>query len=309
MIIGDSILDEYVYCQSMERSGKEALVAYKYTSTDIHLGGIFAVANSIAGFVEKLILISCIGENHQDLINKSLKENIQKMLFVQNGAKTLTKTRYVDDYTGKKTFQIYNTNELKIAIKDEEKIINYLKDNLDKFDIIIVPDFGHGMISENLRKYLINCGKFLAVNCQLNGGNLGYNFITKYEKGDFVSLNDRELRLPFQEKTGDIKIPIKKLSERLNLNRINITLGKSGSIYYQDGEYFHTPSFTKEPKDTVGSGEAVFSITSLLSYKNVNPEIIPFLGNCIGALATKIIGNQRAVDPIELNKFVSYIMK
>ena len=165
------------------------------------------------------------------------------------------------------------------------------------------------MISENLRKYLINCGKFLAVNCQLNGGNLGYNFITKYEKGDFVSLNDRELRLPFQEKTGDIKIPIKKLSERLNLNRINITLGKSGSIYYQDGEYFHTPSFTKEPKDTVGSGEAVFSITSLLSYKNVNPEIIPFLGNCIGALATKIIGNQRAVDPIELNKFVSYIMK
>ena len=92
LIIGDSILDEYVYCQSMERSGKEALVAYKYTSTDIHLGGIFAVANSIAGFVEKLILISCIGENHQDLINKSLKENIQKMLFVQNGAKTLTKS-------------------------------------------------------------------------------------------------------------------------------------------------------------------------------------------------------------------------
>lgn len=309
LIIGDSVLDEYIYCNSMERSGKEALVAYKYANSEIHLGGVFAVANSIAGFVDKVNLISCIGDNNQELIENSLKENIERTLFVQDGSKTLTKTRYIEDYTGKKTFQIYNTDELKITPENEENIIRYLENNIDKFDIIIVPDFGHGMISNNLKKYLVNCSKFLAVNCQLNAGNLGYNFITKYEKADFVSINDRELRLPFQEKTADIKIPIKKLSEHLNLNRINVTLGKFGSIYYQDREYFYVPSFTKEPKDTVGSGDAVFSLTSLLSYKNIAPEIIPFLGNCIGALATRIIGNRKSVDPTELKKFVSYIMK
>jgi len=80
-------------------------------------------------------------------------------------------------------------------------------------------------------------------------------------------------------------------------------------MYYDNGNFFHSPSFTKEPIDTIGSGDAVFALSSMLAYKNVEPEILPFLGNCIGGLATRIIGNRRAVSPTELKKFVSYILK
>jgi bifunctional ADP-heptose synthase (sugar kinase/adenylyltransferase) len=165
------------------------------------------------------------------------------------------------------------------------------------------------MLTPKIIELLNNSNKFLAVNCQLNSGNLGYNFITKYPRANFVSINDRELRLPFQEKKGDIEIPIKKLNTQLSVDQINITLGKKGNIFYCKEEFFKSPSFTREPLDTIGSGDAVLSLTSLLAYKNIDPKLISFLGNSIGGLATRIMGNKRAVDPLELRRFISYILK
>ncbi len=309
LIIGDSILDEYVYVKTLGISGKEPMISYKFLNSEINLGGVFSVANNLAGFSENVSLISCIGNNTYEIIESSLDPSIERNLFVQKESKTIIKRKYLDNYRLNKIFSVYNVEELKINSETEEKILRYLEKNLSNFDMVMVSDFGHGIMTPAIINYLCKSDKFLSINCQLNAGNLGYNFITKYEKADFVSLNDREIRLPFQEKNSDVKIPIVKLSKYLNLNKINITLGKNGMIYYRDGNFSHSPSFITETLDTIGAGDAVFALTSMLAYKDVSPEILSFLGNCIGGIATRIMGNKTSVDPIELRKFVSYILK
>lgn len=309
LIIGDAILDEYVYCEVMDKTGKEGIVANKYLSSELQLGGVFAVANNVAEFTEHPTLITCVGKNHIDFINKKLNKNIEPFLIVQEDSKTIVKRRYLNNYSGRKDFEIYNANKLDISDESEKKIIDYINKNIHNFDLIIIPDYGHGIISKRLIDFLSNCRKFLAINCQLNGGNMGYNFITKYPKGDFISLNDKELRLPFQKREGDIKEAILQLSEKLHTDKINITLGKRGCIYYERGDFYYHPPFTKEPLDTVGSGDAVLSLTSLLTYKGIEPDLVPFLGNVIGAISTRIMGNQRSIDPTEVKKFVSYISR
>jgi len=308
LIMGDSILDEYIYCDSMERSGKEALVCYKFAEKEIHAGGVFAIANHLSGFLDNLTLITCAGNNHLELIESSLNKNIEKNIFIQD-SETLVKTRYLESYKGNKIFEVYNSNENVISKENEERIIKYLDENLERFDLVLIADFGHGMMSPKLIDYFCNSRKFLALNCQFNGGNLGFNFITKYRRADFVSLNEREMRLPLQEKSTNIEIPMAKLSNCLNLDKINLTRGKFGNTYYRRGEFISAPSFTKEPLDTIGSGDAVFALASLLAYKDVDSELFCFLANSIGALAVKIIGNRRAVDPEELRKFISYVLK
>ena len=309
LIIGDSILDEYVFCKQMEKSGKEPLISYKFVNSEIHLGGVFAVANHVAGFSENASVLTCIGADSYELIESSLDPSIERNIFVQNNSKTLIKRRYIDDYKLNKLFSVYNADELKISQETEEKILRFLERNLPRFDMIMISDFGHGMITEKILNHLCSSDKFLAVNCQLNAGNLGYNFITKYKRANFVSINEREIRLPFQERDSNIEVPLMKLSNQINLNKINITLGKKGMMYYINGSFFNSPCFTKEPLDTIGAGDAVFALTSLLAYKETEPEVLPFFGNCIGGLATRIIGNRRAVSPTELKKFVSYILK
>jgi len=309
LIIGDAVLDEYIYCKSMDKSGKEPIISYKFTNSELHAGGVFAIANHLSGFTKNSSILTCIGNNSYEFVENAIDSSVERNIFVQTNSKTVTKRRYLDDYKLNKLFSIYNTDELSINEATEEKILNYFDKNLSRFDIIMIMDYGQGIITPKIINYLCDSNKFLAINCQLNAGNLGYNFITKYSRADFVSMNNRELRLPFQEKTSEIEVPILKLNKKLNLNKINITLGKSGMIYYADGNFFKCPSFTKEPIDTIGSGDAVFALTSLLAYKNLHPEILPFLGNCIGGLATRIMGNRRSVSPAELKKFVSYILK
>ena len=274
LIVGDSILDEFVYCQSMERSGKEALISNKFLESEIHPGGVLAIANHLAGFSDNVHLLTCLGGNDHEIINNELNKKITKIVYHQQGMKTLVKTRFINKYKSSKMFLIYNTDELETSRENEENILQYLDKNKDSFDLIMISDFGHGMISKAMIDYLCNSNNYLALNCQLNGGNLGYNFITKYKRADFASLNDRELRLPFQEKSGDPKSPLKKLSDSMNIKKINVTLGKSGSVYYHNGNFYYAPSFTKDPVDTLGSGDAVFALTSLLSYKDVDPNLV-----------------------------------
>jgi bifunctional ADP-heptose synthase (sugar kinase/adenylyltransferase) len=138
---------------------------------------------------------------------------------------------------------------------------------------------------------------------------MGYNYITKYNRADYISLNEKEIRIPFQEKKSEINIPIQKLSKYFNINKINITLGKLGSVYYYYNNFYKCPAFTKDSIDTTGAGDKILSIGSLLAYKNVNPNIFLFLTNSVGAISVNIIGNRRSIDHIELKKFINYILK
>ena len=308
LIIGDTIIDEYIYSKNLDITSKDPIIAYQYLNSETFLGGVLATANHLAEFAGNVELVTCVGKEDYNYINENLNKKINRKIFTQD-SKTLTKRRYIEDYSKIKIFEIYNIDEFKISDENEQKILSYLKENLYKFDLIIINDFGHGLLSENLIDFFCKSNKFLAINCQLNAGNMGYNFITKYKRADFISLNEREIRLPFQNKTDDIQISITKLRDSLNLEKINITLGKAGSVYYKGNSRYLVPSFTKEPIDTMGAGDAVFSLTSLLAYRNVNSEIIPFLGNCVGAIAVRIIGNKKAISPIDLKKFVAYVLK
>jgi sugar/nucleoside kinase (ribokinase family) len=90
---------------------------------------------------------------------------------------------------------------------------------------------------------------------------------------------------------------------------MNITLGDKGSLFYSNEDQFFVPVFSERIIDTIGAGDAVLSITSLLAKNRTPPEVIPLIGNLVGALAVLIVGNKESIDPIKLFKFIEYTMK
>jgi sugar/nucleoside kinase (ribokinase family) len=78
--------------------------------------------------------------------------------------------------------------------------------------------------------------------------------------------------------------------------------GKSGS-------FVASPSLTLSVVDRVGAGDALFSVTALAAAQGVEEELIGFLGNLVGALAVEIIGNQKAIEKLNVKKFVSALLK
>ena len=68
-----------------------------------------------------------------------------------------------------------------ITNKIENRIIKILKKNLRKYDLVLVNDYGHGLLTNRLIKLIVQNSKFLCVNAQINAGNKGYNLINRYK--------------------------------------------------------------------------------------------------------------------------------
>jgi len=310
LIIGDVILDEYVFCKAMGKPEKAAVVSTKFLYNEVYAGGSLAVANHIAGFAKSVHLVSCLGgDNRENYIKKNLRENIRTKFVYRKYAPTTTKTRYIEKSEKSKLFEVSRINDEFLDKDSEDTLVKYLQDTIPNYDMVLITDFGHGLISPKIRDIILKESKFTAVNAQTNSINFGFNLITNYKNVDYISIDERELRLPYREKFGEIAPLITRVAKDTQCNQINITLGGAGSIYYQNGKTHFVPIFSVNVVDSVGAGDAVLAITSMLARKNISPLLLPFIGNAVGALAVKTMGNKEPIDPVDLFTFVKYIMK
>ena len=80
--------------------------------------------------------------------------------------------------------------------------------------------------------------KYLAVNAQINSGNIGYHSMKKYKRCDCVIINERELRQEFRDKNKKIEILMKKLSFIQKIKNLIVTRGNEGSILLNKINFF-----------------------------------------------------------------------
>jgi len=311
LIIGDTIIDEYHHCTPLGKSSKSPTISTIFKYGDAYAGGALAIANHISQYCDTVELITCLGKENpqQELIELKLDKKIKSKFFYRTDGPTPTKRRYLDTYLDNKLFEVTFMNDKRISSELEEELISYFKKNISNFDLMLVADFGHGLLTPDIIKFLEQSGKFISLNAQTNSNNYGFNYVTKYNKADYISIDEKELRLPFGDNYGSLEDLIRKLSAISNCKKIQITLGQSGSMYFENGNFHRAPAFATLVKDSVGAGDAVLSVTSLLAYQDTPARLIPFVGNCVGAMAVEIIGNEHPVYKDQLKKYISYFLK
>jgi rfaE bifunctional protein kinase chain/domain len=312
LLIGDGIIDEYHYCESMGKSPKAQLVVNKYLDHEIFMGGVFAIANHIAGVCDTVKLVSLLGKDNsmEDYITNNLKPNIATKFFYRDDGPTVTKKRYINRYQNQKIFEVNYINENYINGECESDIIDYLEATITEYDVVLISDFGHGFITDKIIRTIEKFSKKMAVNTQTNGANAGYNLITKYNRTEFVCLDVSEARLATQDKVSEIEDVAKKLSKTLKTDYLIITLGNQGSIgITKDGEINRTTAFSTKVVDIVGAGDAFFAYTAPCFADGLSKDLISFIGNAVGALAVQTVCNKKAVEKYELLEFIHTILK
>ena len=56
LVIGEIIIDRYVFCEALGKSGKEPVLVLKDKSSEEYLGGSAAIVRHISNFVNKISL-------------------------------------------------------------------------------------------------------------------------------------------------------------------------------------------------------------------------------------------------------------
>ncbi|MBI4691565.1 MAG: adenylyltransferase/cytidyltransferase family protein [Nitrospirae bacterium] len=312
LVIGDTIIDEYHYCKAMGKSPKETIISTKYVSEERFAGGVLACANHIAGFCNNVYLITCLGriDAKEDYILDHLKPNIETKFFYRDDTCTVVKRRFVDPAFLTKMFEMSFLEDHPLPEKISREVCDYLKDVAQNYDLVLMADFGHGFIDDNIIDVICKKAKFLSVNTQTNSANIGFNLITKYPRADYVCIDEPEIRLAAHDKFGDIKDIITEIKNKVNAKKITVTRGHLGSMTYsEEGGFHEIPVFSKKIVDRVGAGDAFLSITSPVVAAGSPMDVIGFIGNAVGALAIGIVCNRSSVEPVPLFKFITSLLK
>lgn len=312
MVIGDTIIDEYQYCEALGKSSKDPVLALKYESHELFAGGVLAIANHVANFTDQVTLISVLGEhnNHEDFIRSQLHAHVSPRFAVQPGAPTLVKRRFIDGYSLNKMFEVYVMDGSHLPEEVDRKLCEQIEKEISNYDLVIAADFGHGAISNAVVELLKEKANFLCVNTQANAGNRGFHAASRYPNADYVCIAEHEARLEMRDLKSALRPLTHHLSDRLNCSRLVVTCGKKGcAISDRDGEFMKVPSFTSNVVDRVGAGDAFLSITAGAAALNTPSEITAFLGNVAGSLAVAILGNKKAIDKAAVEKYIVSLMK
>ena len=298
LFLGEAIIDEYQYCETIGKSGKEPVLAVRYLSSEQFAGGIMATANHAAAFCDHVGIVTLLGtqDSYEQFIREKLDPKIDATFLYMPGAPTIVKRRLVETYPFQKLFEIY-TMEPDVPEAVSKALYARLKWLVPNFDAVVVTDYGHGMMTPEIVDLLCDQDRFLAVNTQTNAANQGYNTVSKYRRADFICISEKELRLEARSRTKDLRLIIAETAENLSCERMLITRGNQGCVCYRKGEgFFEVPSFTNHIVDRIGAGDALLAVSSLCAAHEAPMEIIGFIGNVVGAQAVEIVGNRSAVN-------------
>jgi rfaE bifunctional protein nucleotidyltransferase chain/domain len=312
LVVGEAIIDAYQYCEAIGKSSKEPMLALKRLHHEQFAGGILAVGNHVANFCDRVSLLTVLGEeaSQETFIRDKLRSNIVPIFFYQPGAPTIVKQRFIEEYTFNKLLEIYEMHDEPLPADTHRQLCTVLQDILPRYDIVLVVDFGHGMLRPEAIEILCQQAPFLAVNAQSNAGNLGYHTISKYPRADYISLAENELRLEARDRRGNVRPIIREVAERLHCQRLVVTRSRYGCVGYSPDEGFiEVPAFAGHVVDRVGAGDAFLSLTALCAVQQAPMEVLGFIGNAVGAQAVGTVGHRTSVERIPLVKHITSLLK
>ena len=308
LVIGDVIFDRYSSVKVQGLTSKNRIISTRFLSEETQAGGALAVFRHIKQFTSNIKFVGLVGT--EGWVEPALATFInpdEDAIIRSPDFNTIVKQRFVEPLPeGKelsKLFAINVINEQYFNNNIQTLVYNLIDGCIKDYDLVMVMDFGHGLIQENVRELVQKKSPFLALNCQTNSYNHGFNIINRqYSRADSFSLDESEMTLACGRRNINFSEELKKLHHNFSARYGWLTRGSTDTIGIKTGEpECECVPFERSVVDTVGAGDAFCSVASLAAVRGLPIDLATFMGQLAGAQAVRIIGNS---DSIKKDKFL-----
>lgn len=306
-IIGEIISDEYIYTESLGKSGKHPIVAEREIYRKQILGGIIPIVSTFETFIRSgnVNVISLANSDSLRYRSPSYANIVTDKNYTP-----IVKTRYINEKTNTFMYEIYQLDDKFISENSDKAILSSLQKSAEDSDLLISLDFGHGLITPSSREFIGKYFKYLALNVQKNAGNKGFSTISKYNFAHLVVLNGEEVELELKQKGTDLSEAAILIHKKMQAQIVVITDGSNGLVISDGLSTYRIPAcFSGVIKDRTGAGDSVFAIISLFSLVIKDLKVLGYLGNLAGALNLNWIANENIITSDHFLKALIYSLK
>ena len=275
-LLGETIIDEWVDVTVTNLSMKSRCVAGLETARSRQIGGTGVVALHLASFVKS---VDCFTNG----LSAPLPANVSVTRLADD---LLVKTRFVDQDNGYRLFES-KSPDLRQVQRDG------LPD-FDDYDVVLIADFGHGLLDAKTINARIAARKraFVAAMVQVNSSNYGYNLPTKYSGADYYSVNRTEAELCLRERHLPLPEIVDRMFILLQPGCLSVTDGENGAMVRRQDEVFSLPTLSTSVVDTIGCGDAYFTLSSLAAGLRCPIRIVALAGSIAAAAVAQRRGNE-----------------
>ena len=312
LVIGDLMIDHYLW-GSCERISPEAPVQVINVSRESTvLGGAGNVINNLNALGAEVDVISVVGECKASEELKTLLKKINvdtQYLVTQKDRVTSKKSRIIAAQQQVVRYDRENTDE--INSKSEKAIIKNFKKIVSSYDVILLSDYGKGLLTFELTQSLISIAKDNKKKLLVDPKGLDY---LKYKGAYLLTPNKKEACEATNVNIKDNKSlsqAIKILKNKCELKVSLITLSEQGVAVFDNELRIH-PTVAIEVFDVTGAGDAILASLgfALSCNKNID-EAVKFANLAAGVVVGKVGSATASINEIieyesSLNKSNSY---
>jgi D-beta-D-heptose 7-phosphate kinase/D-beta-D-heptose 1-phosphate adenosyltransferase len=289
IVLGDLMIDQYLW-GSCERISPEAPVQVINVNNDNELlGGAGNVVNNLKKLGAQVDIFSVIGDckASSDLLN----------LFSEIGVNTKYLIREKNRVLSKKTRIIASQQQVvrydresrdNIGPETENKLIENLAKYIDHYEIVLLSDYGKGVLTNKVTKSIIDLANDRGIKVLVDPKGDDYS---KYKGAFLLTPNKKEASEITKIDIKDNKSLLeaaKKIKNELNLSISLITMSEEGIAVY-DKELRVKPTVTREVFDVTGAGDTVLSsLGYALALNTKIDDAVEFANLAAGVVVGKI---------------------
>jgi len=302
LVLGDIIFDRYTTVQVQGLTSKNKILSGRFLDDEMQAGGALAVLRHVREFAPRARIAGLVGTEdwvEPELAKYGLGEG-DRILRVP-GFTSIIKQRFVSPLVlGKELTKLFAVNHIEAAHPGrdlQERILRHVAPEIEAADVVLVMDFGHGMLESLVREHVQEHAKFLALNCQTNSNNHGFNIInTQYRRADSFSLDQTEIQLAMRSRHIDYPRAMEELRRGFGASAGWLTRGEVETLGIDaEGRTFGMPPIERNPIDTIGAGDAFCAVASLAAASGLPIALSTFMGQLAGAQAVRIVGNRDCI--------------
>ncbi|MDD4956474.1 MAG: D-glycero-beta-D-manno-heptose-7-phosphate kinase [Candidatus Omnitrophica bacterium] len=307
LVLGDLLLDQFIWGQ-VSRISPEAPVPVVWVRNEGFMpGGACNVANNIAKLGAKVSVVGVVGD---DINGKVLKQQLEERSINTDGVvidperPTILKTRVIAHH--QQVVRIDRENVDVISHKYMEKVYDYIKRNIDRYDGVIIEDYGKGLITPSLLKKVVplakKSGKIVTVDPK-------ESHFAYYKGVDAITPNHHEAAKAVGFSVSDENTKMKagaRMLEKLKAKVILLTLGEEGMMVFEQGRKPHRiPTVAQEVFDVSGAGDTVIGVYTLGVVSGGSPEIAAHIANCaagivVGKIGVAVVSEEELLSRLKL---------
>jgi len=303
LVVGDIMLDRFIWGNVSRISPEAPVPVLVVEKEEFLLGGAANVVNNLHSLGGKAFLCGVIGD---DEMGQRVTQRLDEMgiersgVFLEPGRQTTVKTRVIAHHQQMVRIDRETTHHPKASTL--RNLSDYLKQNIKRFDGVILSDYGKGLLTKGIIQDTIrtarNAKKFVMVDPKIK------NFIF-FRGATVVTPNTSEASAASKISITDeasLGRAGRALLKRLRCEALVITRGEEGmAIFEPSRQPFLVATEAKEVYDVTGAGDTVIGTMALALGAGTSIRKAAELANHAAGIVVGKVGTA-TVDQKELTK-------